>query len=126
MLGFLAYIFTLVTTFALVSGLPVVLLSLLIERRRTRANARAILITLLVAAGFLTGGLLAWWLRPFPWDMPLWETAYASVNSEKYGHPLEHQAERILLYVLFFGDLGAIAAGVAGAMWVKFTPRTVR
>jgi len=113
------YIFTIVAAFTLVSALPVALFSQIAEYRRTRKNAPGILITVLVAAGFLAGGFAAWLLRPFEWNMPFWETARAAVDAATYGHELESRAERVLLYVLFAADLGAIAAGVAAALTVK-------
>lgn len=51
---------------------------------------------------FFIGGVLSWNLIPFHWDMSFWTTLKASVQSEKYGHPVEHKAEGILIWVLFF------------------------
>ena len=121
----LLYLFTVVTTLALVGGLPVLLISLVIEHRRTGRKALPIFLTFLVAACFMAGGFVGWSVRPFPWEMPFWETASAAVDVEKYGHALEFQAERVLLYVLFTGDIGAVAAGVAAVTALKWRARTM-
>ncbi len=84
--GWLLYIFTVVTTLALVAGLPTVLIELLVEHRRTRTKALPILITILIAAGFLVGVFAGWWLRPSGWRLPFWETMDAAFNAAKYGH----------------------------------------
>lgn len=107
------YLFTLIATFFMVGVLPLVLLWQAVELLRTRKNARWILVTLLIIAGFLAGGAIGWSLRPFEWHMPVWETFYAGVHSDIYGHELESKAERVALYLLFTADLGAVAAGVA-------------
>ncbi len=111
--GWLLYIFTVVTTLALVAGLPTVLIDVLIEHRRTRSKALPILITILIAAGFLTGAVVGWSLRPSGWHLPLRETIDAATNAEKYGHAVEGPAERLLLFILFTGDLGAVVVGLA-------------
>ena len=113
LLGWLLYFFTLVTTLVILAGLPIALVWLAVRHLRTRRHARHILMAGLIAAGFLIGGMAGWSLRPFSWQMPFWETARASIDSETYGHPLESQAERVLLYVLFTSDLGALAVGIA-------------
>jgi hypothetical protein len=109
-IAYAAWLFTILTTFAIVIGVPGTLFALLLERG---PRARPLRITLAVAAGFIAGGLAAWFAKPFPWDMPFWETAYASVRSDIYGHALESRAEQVLLYVLSFADVGAILSGVS-------------
>ena len=125
-IGILLYIFTMVTTLALLSALPVVLVSLIIEHRRTHRNAVPIFIAVLVAGGYLIGGLAGWSFRPSVWKMSLLETAGASVNASKYGHELEHQAERVLFYFLTPGSIGSVAAGIAAATVVKLRLRAER
>jgi hypothetical protein len=115
LIGVVLYLFTLVATFAIVLGLPVVLFSLIMEHRRNRITAIPIFIAVAVAAGFLIGGLTGWLVRPFEWSMPLWETAYASLNAATYGHELESKAERVFLYFLFCCDIGAVVTGIGAA-----------
>ncbi len=115
-MGALMYLFTVVATLALAFGLPVLLVAG-IGNRRARWTAA------LVAAGFAAGGLAGWSLRPFAWEMPLWETARAAVNAEQYGHAIESQAERVLLYFLFTGDVGAVAAGIGAILLARRSRR---
>jgi hypothetical protein len=122
----LAYLFTLVVTLALLGGLPVVLLSQLVNPTRTRQNPVPLIVTLSVIGGFVAGAMVGWSLLPSQWQMSFWETACASFDAEKYGHPLEHQAEQLLLFVLFIADLGAIAAGVTAGTIAGFRRRAER
>lgn len=110
--GIVLYIFTLLTTMLLLSGLPIVLLSLVLEHRRSHRNAVPILIAVSVGGGYLAAGLLGWSFRPSVWNMSLLETAAASVNAPKYGHELEHQAERVLMYFLFPGSIASVVSGI--------------
>ena len=54
--------------------------------------------------------------------MPLWQTAEASANFAKYGHPIEYQAERVLLYFLFAGVLGTVVAALAAPVIIRHSP----
>ena len=60
---------------------------------------------------------------PFHWDMSFWTTLGASVQSGKYGHPVEHKAEGILIWVLFFSVSSATAAGMAAVAVTKLRRR---
>jgi len=108
MIGIVMYLFTLVATFALLAGVPLLLVSGMLERRR-----RVVGIAVAMGAGFVVGGAAAWllWFRPAEWGMGFWETLRAGVDSETYGHAVESVAERLVLAVLFVGDVAALAAG---------------
>jgi hypothetical protein len=58
------------------------------------------------------------YLAPVPrtWTLSLWETFAASVNLDKYGHPVEHYAELTVVWILFGAVVGAMATGAAAAM----------
>jgi hypothetical protein len=107
---FLYLIFTVLTGFLLIVSIPAMLISALVELWRKQDN-RFLLKVLTVAAGFIAGMVLAWIVAVFDmnWPLPFWETVYASGHSELYGHTVEHAAETIVLFVLFGGDLAAVA-----------------
>ncbi len=53
-----------------------------------------------------------------------WETMLeASINAEKYGHPVESRAERIVAWLLIYSTFTAAVAGVVTAAvthsWIK-------
>jgi hypothetical protein len=97
-------------------ALPVALISLGMEYRRTRRSGRALLIGLMMAAGFLAGCIATWFLLPAEWNLSFGKTLQASVDSETYGHPVEHAAENILVAMLFFAVAGGVTCGLAEAM----------
>jgi hypothetical protein len=72
---------------------------------------------------FFIGGILSWNLIPFHWDMAFRTTLSASVRSEKYGHLVEHKAEGILIWVLFFSVAGATVTGMVAAAATKVRKR---
>ena len=61
--------------------------------------------------GYAGGAALIWNLRPSDWKLPLSETFAASVDAVKYGHPVEHYAEAILVWMMFASVAGAVVAG---------------
>ena len=109
--------FTMAATFLLLClFLPAALLGLL--NRRKEGTPRFVKIVLLSAGGFVTGIAIAWFcvIVPSGWKLSLWETGYAGFRSDIYGHVVEHAAEQYFLFMLFIGDLGAIAAGTAACI----------
>ena len=101
-----------VVTFVAVCAMltaPVMVVAALAGRRPWAFSAW---IASAVVAGFLIGGLVGWSARPSAWQMPFWQTVDASMNAAKYGHPVESQAERVLLYFVYAAVLGAIGAAV--------------
>ncbi|HEY3442747.1 MAG TPA: hypothetical protein VGK29_18450 [Paludibaculum sp.] len=102
--------------------LPFVVLVLFFEHRRARSEAIPLATASILLAGFLIGGAIGWACRPDAWTMPLWQTAEASMNFAKYGHPLEAQAERVLLYFLYGGVLGTAAAALAAPLILRYLP----
>ena len=63
--------------------------------------------------GYVTGVLFVWSLVPHDWTLPFWTTLAATVNADKYGHPIEHAAEAIVIWMLFAGVAGAVIGGFA-------------
>jgi HAMP domain-containing protein len=49
----------------------------------------------------------------------LWETFAASVNAERYGHPVEHYAQLTVIWLLFGAVVGAAVSGAAAAWLLR-------
>ena len=73
---------------------------------------RLVLTAFLLFAGFLLGGLAGWAHRPTEWTVGIRQTAHIAINAATYGHAYESQAERVLLYFIYGGLLGATVAGL--------------
>ena len=76
-------------------------------------NRKALLAIALISACTLAGGLVGWWIRPSQWRLSFRDTVRLSVNARQYGHALESQAERVLLYPLDCAFLGVIVSSVS-------------
>jgi hypothetical protein len=112
--GMFVYLVAMGGGLLLVSALPLIFVAAL-PGRRTQGSRAAIVISSTMMAAFLAGGILSWYLIPFDWHMSFWTTLKASVDSRTYGHPVEHKAESVLIWVLFGSVMSAIiAGGVAG------------
>jgi|WetSurSiteA1Bulk_404760.scaffolds.fasta_scaffold175807_2 hypothetical protein len=119
-------LFTIISSFLLIVGLPAMSIWATVELRQKK-DIRFLLKILTVGAGFLAGMVVAWIVAvvDMSWPLPIWETVYAAGHSEIYGHEAEHAAETIVLFVLFGGDLGAIAAGTGPWLIRKFRVRRI-
>jgi hypothetical protein len=78
-----------------------------------RRSPRRRMVTL---AGFHAGALLAGWtvwrsLKPAGWTLSFWATVQAGVDSETYGHVVEHAAEVLATYVVILAAAGGLLAG---------------
>jgi len=74
---------------------------------------------LAMLCGCIGGGLFIWSVVPRTWSLPLWATFAASVNAEKYGHPVEHYAELTVEWILFGAVVGAVGGGVIAGWLLK-------
>lgn len=119
------YVVALLWTFALMVGLPAVLIAQIFEHRRMGGNRVTVLVTLLIGAGYLIGGVIGWRLRPAQWRMAFGQTFEAALNAEKYGHTLESQAERVLMYPWYMAVLCSIAVAVAAGLILRLRRRAV-
>jgi hypothetical protein len=111
-------LFTLIAALLLICLFTAAMLDLtfmFLDRRKegTRKFSKIVLIS---AGGFGTCIAILWLfvIVPSGWKLPFWETFYAGFRSDIYGHVVEHAAEQYALFMLFIGDLGAVAAGTAG------------
>ena len=116
--GLAVYFIALLGGMSLIALIPVALLSAVRSR-----NPSGLAIPTMMVIAFFLGGILSWNLIPFHWDMSFWTTLTASVQSEKYGHLVEHKAEGILIWVLFFSVAGAVLTGVAAVAATKVRKR---
>jgi len=69
-------------------------------------------------AGFLIGAVIGWASVPAAWTASLWTTIVASGDAMTYGHPFEHAAEQVLMYVFFSAALGELSVGFAALLFV--------
>jgi hypothetical protein len=79
----------------------------------TGKNGRGALITGFFILGALASAFAAWQLIQSQWTLPFWTTLKATGDAEKYGNAVEHNAEGVIMMVIFAGVPGG--AGCAGA-----------
>jgi hypothetical protein len=58
--------------------------------------------------GYIAAGATVWFIAPPEWTLSFPQTLAASVDSETYGHPIEHYAESLLLVMLIACVLGSV------------------
>lgn len=93
-------------------GMPVVVAIYGNEYRRSRKLPTGLLVTAVTLIAFYVTAILLW--KEFAlhyWHKSFLTALDASVNAEKYGHPVEHTAEVLLVWLLIVSTLSALAAG---------------
>ena len=103
----LLYLFTMFTTLGMLGAWPVILLSSWLEYRHSRSRWRPLVVTACVGAGFIIGAAIGWQFRPFGWNMSFVDT----LRAQTADHSIEYYAERVLLFVLMTGSVGAWLGG---------------
>lgn len=121
--AFFVYMFAILWTLALMLGLPAVLIALCLKPRHIGRNRVTLLVTLLIGAGSLIGGVIGWLLRPAQWRMAFGQTFEAAFNAAKYGDALEHQAERVLMYPWYMAVLCSIAVAAGMGLLLRLRRR---
>ena len=110
-----------------VLGMPAIAAVLAWKCRRGRKMHMALIVSLVMLAIFYLSAGLIWRLGTADWSLSFLATLEASVNSVKYGHAAEHRAERMVVWLLTYSTLLAVAAGAtAAAGYAKIRRRTVR
>jgi hypothetical protein len=119
--------FLLVASLVLLATMPLVPSALLFVAIRKRGPWGRVLKALAFVVGSCGSGGLAWSSVPSEWTLAFWTTVQAAVNADKYGHPIEHTAENILVFVTFACVAGgALSAGItAGSLKLWFTAKPV-
>lgn len=108
MFALFAYIVGLLGTMALLAGALTFVVAAVANRR-----LGPVLVPAGILCGYIAGGLLVWSLIPREWTLPFWTTLAATVDAEKYGHPVEHYAEGIVIGMMFGGVVGSFMGGVS-------------
>ena len=79
--------------------------------------------------GYIAGGATVWLIVPPKWTLSFPQTLAASVDSETYGHPIEHYAESLLVVMLIACVLGAALFGAVamfGGRLLRAGPKLIR
>jgi hypothetical protein len=58
--------------------------------------------------GYTAAGATVWFMVPPEWTLSFPQTLAASIDSETYGHPIEHYAESLLVVMLIACVLGSV------------------
>ncbi len=106
MFALLAYIIGLLGVVLLLCGTAVYVLTAL-----AGSPPRRLRVPLAILSGYAAGALFVWSLVPRRWPLSFWTTFAATVDAQKYGHPVEHYAEGIVIGMLFGAALGGVLAG---------------
>lgn len=106
----------LIVCFGLLALTPIVLVVSLVRFLLYRTDLRR----LVLAASFLVGTLVTawviWWAAiPEDWMLPFGTTLQASIDSDTYGHPIEHAAEVLASKTIILGVCGGLLT--AGLVW---------
>ncbi len=111
----------LLASFLLLATMPLVALVLLFTSIRKRGPWGMVLMAVSFVAGSCAGGALAWSSVPADWSLRFRTTMEAAVNTEKYGHTIEHAAENILVFVTFASVVGGtLCTGItAGSLKLR-------
>jgi len=105
-------------------GLPVMFIWAVVDWLRQR-DVTPLFVLSSVACGFAVG-LAAAWSYVVPdqgWHLSFIETVLACFDAGKYGAAIEDAAEDYVLFTLFFGEIAAILAGVAGWLLARHRRR---
>ena len=110
-------------SFTLLLASPVALVVLTGRYLFKRTSGRSVLIASSFVLGALVTGVAVWHAMPSAWTLPFWKTLEASVNAEKYGHPIEHYAQGVVMALVFSAPLGGAAAAGAAVIGARLTRR---
>lgn len=105
-MALLAY-FTLLCGFLYVVVMPPILIGQSVRWLRHRGAVEAPVVGWTSMAGFLAGGAMAWKVLARGWELSLLTTIQAAADNQTWGHAIEHQAESLLVAVLFFAVAGS-------------------
>jgi hypothetical protein len=78
------------------------------------ARQRRSTVLLWAVVGYIAGGATIWLLTPPEWTLSFPQTLAASVDSQTYGHPIEHYAESLLAVMLVASVFGSIVFSAIG------------
>jgi len=107
-----------------IAFMPPLIAALIIHGWRARTRGPFLRIASAAVVGFAAGAGVVWLLVSRAWNYSFLTTLAASGNAAKYGHPVEHTAETILVWMAFAALLGALSS-VGLAAVVRKRPHTL-
>jgi hypothetical protein len=93
-------------------GMPITAAVFAWQDRRSRKLSTGLLVAVVMLVVFYISAALIWRLGTADWNLSFLTTLEASVDSEKYGHKVEHRAEVIVVWLLVESTSTAVLAGV--------------
>jgi hypothetical protein len=98
-------------------GMPVVVAVCALKCRRIRKLTAGLLVSAVMLLAFYAGAILLWGVvvTMHYWNLPFLTMIHAAGNAEKYGHPIEHAAQGLLVGLLFWSTVTAVIAGIVTA-----------
>ncbi len=92
------------------------------DRRRGRMSTGLLVSAVMLVAFYACAGLI-WRLGTADWPLSFLTTLEAAADAAKYGHPVEHRAEVMVVSLLLTSTLTAVVAGTVTAAarrsWTK-------
>ena len=83
--------------------------------RGRKTHTCLVVAVVMVVVFYISAGLI-WTVVSADWNLSFLTTLEASVNSTKYGHPVEHRAETILVWLLMLSTFAALVSGAVAAV----------
>jgi pheromone shutdown protein TraB len=96
--------------------MPIVTADCAWEYHRGRKTHAGLVIAVVMLVVFYISAGLIWTVVSADWGLSFLTTLEASVNSAKYGHPVEHRAETMVAWLLMLSTLAALVAGAVAAV----------
>ncbi len=95
-------------------GMPVVVAVYALKYRRIHKWTTGLTVSVAMLLAFYAGAILLWRviIAMRYWTLPFLTMIHAAGNAEKYGHPIEHTAEGLLIGLLFWSSVAAVIAGI--------------
>jgi hypothetical protein len=92
-----------------------------VQRNRTDANLRSLLVGTAFAGGFFLGGALGWILLPSPeWKLSLLDTLRAFLDpAHSFGHQIAVGAQYLLQWVAIFAFTAGLLSATAAALGIR-------
>lgn len=87
-------------------------------------DGRMRLICAAVSTGYFCGAAGAWCFVPREWKLSFPETLAATVDSARYGHPVEHYAEGVVIMMITAAAFCAVMSGVAVGLSLRLLKRS--
>jgi len=97
-------------------GMPVVVAVFAWKYRRTRTLPTGLLVAVVMLVAFHATAVSVWRAAITSyWDLPFLTTFEAAGNARKYGEPVEHGAEGLLVWLIVASTAAALVAGAVTA-----------